>query len=347
MLGVGRFALTRRELSRIGMFGLAAWVSFYLTVIAPIVRENRLYLQMAAQRSSGLGAVTSSDVAWDPISLWRQSSVLDFLYPPERISAQREMNMLLGAALNADTSAQGESSGADFRQVVRTASLEMEVKNPVATVDQIRTLAERMGGFMLRSNAGNDDSSPAANIAIRVPVSRYEATRSELKRLASHVEGEHANASDVTKEYADQQARLRNLTAEETQYLAIMRHATTVKDTLEVSAKLTEVRGEIEKQQAEFAALAKQVQTAAIEVSLRAEADAQVFGLHWRPLYELKVAARDGLQSLANYVAIIIAALFRVPAFALWLFTVIGTAGVVLRASRWAWKRFFAVKQAG
>jgi hypothetical protein len=347
MVGLGGFAFTRRDPFRIGMFVLAAWVSFYLTVIAPVVRENRSYLQIVAQKSSGLGAVAGSDVAWDPISLWRQSSVLDLFYPPKRISAQRGIYMLRGDALDADGSADGESASAEFRQVIRTASLEMEVKSPVAAVDQIRALAERMGGFMLESNAGNDDSSPTASIAIRVPVSRYEETRAELKRLALHMEGEHVNASDVTKEYADKQARLRNLAAEETQYLAIMKRANTVKDTLEVSAKLTEVRGEIEKQQAEFAALAKQVQTVAIEVSLRAEADAQVFGLHWRPLYELKVAARDGLQSLANYLAVITTALFRLPAFALWLVTVIGMAGIVLRGSRWVWKKFFVAKQAG
>jgi len=39
------------------------------------------------------------------------------------------------------------------------------------------------------------------------------------------------------------------------------------------------VRGEIDQQQAEFDALSKQVETVAITVSLRAEADAQVFGL--------------------------------------------------------------------
>jgi hypothetical protein len=45
------------------------------------------------------------------------------------------------------------------------------------------------------------------------------------------------------------------------QYLGILKQAKTVKDTVEVTDKLDEVRGEIEQQQAEFEALSKQVET--------------------------------------------------------------------------------------
>ena len=93
----------------------------------------------------------------------------------------------------------------------------------------------------------------------------------------------------------DQAARLRNLHAQETQYLGILKQAKTVKDTLEVGEQLNEVRSETEQQQPEFDALSKQVETIALTISLHAEAEAQVFGLHWRPLYQLKLAARQGI----------------------------------------------------
>ena len=92
--------------------------------------------------------------------------------------------------------------------------------------------------------------------------------RAEIRQLGLRVENERLDAQDVTKQYVDQEARLRNLRAGEAQYLSILKHASTVSDTLEV-AKLNEVRGEIEQQQAEFDALSKQVETVAITVSLR------------------------------------------------------------------------------
>jgi len=86
-----------------------------------------------------------------------------------------------------------------------------------------------------------------------------------------------------------------------------------VKDTLEVSENLNAVRGQIEQQQAEFDALSKLIETVAIAVSLRAEAEARVFGLNWRPRYQMKLALRDGLDGVATYLSTMIAIVFFLP----------------------------------
>jgi len=52
------------------------------------------------------------------------------------------------------------------------------------------------------------------------------------------------------------------------------------------------VRGQIEQQQAEFDVLSEQIETVGITVSLGTEAEARVFGLNWRPLYQTKLAFR-------------------------------------------------------
>jgi hypothetical protein len=145
----------------------------------------------------------------------------------------------------------------------------------------------------------------------------------------------------VTRQYVDQDANLRNLHAEEVQYLAILKQARTVKDTLDVSEKLSEVRGKIEQQQAEFQALSKQIETVAISVSLRAEAEAQVFGLTWRPLYHIKLALREGLEGLANYVSTMTAFVFLLPTIMLWLATAVLGAAMGWRVLRWAGRWVF------
>src|SRR5207302_8287111 len=140
-----------------------------------------------------------------------------------------------------------------------------------------------------------------ASLTIRVPVGRFAEVVAEIRKLGLRVESEQMEAQDVTKQYVDQQAHLRNLRALEAQYLTILQQAKTVKDTLNVSERLNAVRGEIEQQQAEFETLARQVETVAITVSLHSEAEANVFGLHWRPSYELKLAMMQGLEGLADY----------------------------------------------
>jgi hypothetical protein len=108
-----------------------------------------------------------------------------------------------------------------------------------------------------------------------------------------------------------------------------------------VTDKLDEVRGAIEERQAEFEALSKQVETVAINVTLRAEADAQVFGLHWRPLYQLKIAAREGLEGLGDYAASMTTFVFYLPTIFLWLLTILAGAAIAWRILRWAARAMF------
>ena len=133
--------------------------------------------------------------------------------------------------------------------------------------------------------------------------------------------------------------------AEETQYLTILKQAKTVKDTLDVSEKLNGVRSEIEQQQAEFETLSKQVETVAITVSLHSEAEADLFGLHWRPLYELKLAVMEGLEGLADYATAMSSLVFYLPAILLWLATILVGAALGWRALRVGVRLLFTGKK--
>jgi hypothetical protein len=242
---------------------------------------------------------------------------------------------------SAKVSSSAPSASAD-RKIVRTGSLELTVKSPAETAEQVRIMAERMGGYLESAQIGGTKEAPVANITIRVPAMHFEDAKAGIRQLASRVESEKTDAQDVTRQYVDLEARLRNLRAEEAQYLTIMKSAYKVDDLLSVSQKLSEVRGEIEQQQAEFQTLSKQVETVAITVSLRAVADAQVFGLNWRPLYQLKIAARDGLDALADYASTMAAILFYVPVILAWGMTILLAIVIGWRLVYWGGRRFFA-----
>jgi len=188
------------------------------------------------------------------------------------------------------------------------------------------------------------EASPTASITIRVPAPRFEEARAQIKKFATRVEVETTQANDVTREYVDMEARLHNLRAQEAQYLEIMKRATTVDETLKVSDKLSDVRGQIEQLQAEFNALSKQVETVLMTISLRSEVEAQVFGLNWRPLDRFKVAARDALEAIANYASVMTTIILFLPVALLWVATVLVALLISWRTLRWVARFFVATK---
>jgi len=231
------------------------------------------------------------------------------------------------------------------RKIIRTSSLEMVVLHPADVTDKIAAMAEGLGGYLVSSDGGGQTAT-SGTLTIRVPSARFEEARVAIRKLGVRVESEKVQAEDVTRQYVDQEASLRNLKAEEAQYLAILRQAHTVKDMLNVTEQLSEVRGQIEQQQAEFNALSKQVETVALTVSLRTEVQAPVSWLNWRPGYQLKLALHDGLESVSDYATVMVGILFYLPATLLWVGTILAAIVIGWRSVRWVGRRWFGWKEA-
>jgi hypothetical protein len=248
-------------------------------------------------------------------------------------------------AMESSAAAQPRPDASAERKIIRSSSLAIVVQHPAQVMDKIMALAEMEGGYLESSQGGGQDAA-SGSLTIRVPAARFDETRAEIRKLGLRVENESIDARDVTRQYVDQDANLRNLRAEEAQYLAILKQANTVKDLLAVSQRISEVRGQIERQQAEFNALSKQTETVDIAISLRTEAEARVFGLNWRPLYQVKLALRDGLESVAGYASAMMAFLFYLPAVLLWVGTIVGGAAVGWRLLRWVGRRWFGWQKA-
>lgn len=116
------------------------------------------------------------------------------------------------ASQDADKS--GSSENDEDRKVVRSSYLELEVAKP-DDAEKIRGLASRCGGFLVTSEMRGDRHVSSASLTIRVPAVRYEEVRAEIRKLARRVASEKIEAQDVTRQYVDQAANLRNLRAEE------------------------------------------------------------------------------------------------------------------------------------
>jgi hypothetical protein len=319
---------------KMGWLITAGLVALYVGVIEPNNRSGGI----ARETATGLAAV-SGQAGWEPLSLWRQASILPSVPRYEYLRAPRATALL--------TSVGGGDSDKDSggRKLARSVALALIVRSPAQTAESVTQLAQSAGGFLVSSQVSGGVDALIASLSIRVPTAKFEEVRAQIRKLGLRVDGESLDAQDVTKQYVDQEARLRNLRAQEQQYLGILRKAATVKDTLEVSDKLNEVRGTIEEKQAEFEALSKQVETVAMNITLRSEADAQVFGMNWRPLYQLKVAAREGLLGLGNYAASMIALVFYLPTIFLWLFTILAATAIGWKTLRWAARVLFGFTQ--
>jgi hypothetical protein len=297
----------------------AAWLAatIVFATYAGFIRPSRAFRGVAEQRATALAAIERNRHWLIPVPESVDDSML----------AEGVVGGVPGGLQQGMMGYLSSSEELADRKLVRTSSVNLLVQHPAESAEKIRSLAERLGGFLLKSETNGARDATNASLTICVPATHFLEASAEIRKLGLRVESEQMEAQDRTKQFVDQQAHLRNLRAQEAQYLGILKRATSVKDTLDVSERLNGVRGQIEQQQAEFESLSRQVDTVAITVLLRSEAQANLFGLHWRPCYELKLAMMQGLESLADYVSAMFSLIFYLPAILLWLATVlVGTA---------------------
>ena len=170
------------------------------------------------------------------------------------------------------------------RKIIRTATLELSVEKVGSSVDQVQQIAAAAGGVVSSSSLSSEnpqgrDSGPprqTASITIRVPAQAYAGVIIQLRGIAKEVRSEKSDSSEVTEEYTDLQARLRNLEATEGRYLELLAKAVSIQDILLVQDRLNSVRLEIERAQGRIKLLHDQTDLATISVQLRLPAPASV-----------------------------------------------------------------------
>ena len=134
----------------------------------------------------------------------------------------------------------------DDAKIVRTGTMQLQVKDVVKAIDAARDAVVDGGGYISASRQSTTEDGIVATVTYRIPVERWEQTLNQLRGLSLKVLNEQTDALEVTGQVVDLDARIRNLQASEHAMQRIAEQATAIKDVLAVQAELTRIRGEIE-----------------------------------------------------------------------------------------------------
>jgi hypothetical protein len=185
-----------------------------------------------------------------------------------------------------------------IRKIIYTGDVQLEVANPVAAMDRIQLLVQDVGGYVASSNTFYQNDKQVVTMSLRVPAERYGDVLAQLRRLADKVREEKTTSQDVSEEYADLSAQLRNLEATEAQYLELMKRAQSIDDVLKVQQQLTAVRGQIERIKGRLTYLDRRSDLATINVGLF-PLSAPASGGYANPLEAAAIAWEASLRFLA------------------------------------------------
>jgi hypothetical protein len=249
------------------------------------------------------------------------------IVPPEAVSPER-------ATFGDASSDLVSAKASEERMIVRTAEVALVVDDTDDSVAQIKGIVSALGGYVVDTRLWRDEEQLRGSITVRVPSDSLDDALSQFKALAVKVERESGSSRDVTEEYADLDAQLRNLEATEQELLELL---TTVRertgkaeDILAVHRELTSIRGQIEQLKGRMQYLERTSVMAAVTIELIPDVLARpIASSGWRPSETVAGAFRALVQTL-RFVAdaaiwivlyvLPVAAIVLIPFAAVWWF---------------------------
>lgn len=155
----------------------------------------------------------------------------------------------------------------DGEKKIWRGDMNLKVENLEEALGQIEEKVVQLGGFVSDSYVNHRQKNRTASITLRVPVTEFRTLLTEVGKVGE-LESSSSSGQEVTRQYIDLEARIKNLTAQESRLLEILEMGETVEEVLMVERELMRVRGEIEALTAEFNYLKNQVELSTVTVSL-------------------------------------------------------------------------------
>jgi hypothetical protein len=244
-------------------------------------------------------------------------------------AADRYFAMAYEAQNLSRTSASEDSQST--AKIVKRAAMVAVLDDPRKGAETVSQRVSELGGYVAQIKHSKASYGSKTEMVLRVPADQLDEMRRSVLALARDVVSDETTSEDVTKRYRDLELILRNYRAEEEQYLAIMKRAQKVSEVLEVTQRLSEVRGRIDQTEADLKSLSHDIAMSVLTLELIADTQAQAAGVRWRPLIAIRKSFYEALGSFGEFGSAMMFILFHIPIAILWIV-------VIVAALLYGWK---------
>jgi len=150
------------------------------------------------------------------------------------------------------------------RMLIWKADLSMEVWSVSNAVRDAVALVEHEGGFVERKSDSGDAS---ASLTLRIPSKAFKTALAGMQTLGT-VTYRNVGGEDVTEQYIDIEARLKNKIVLRDRLKQLLEKATAVKDVLAIETELNRVQADIDSMEGRIKALKGRVDYATVNLRL-------------------------------------------------------------------------------
>lgn len=152
------------------------------------------------------------------------------------------------------------------RAIVKTARLSVTVKSYKDFLKELNGKIEAYGGYTANSQEYNYDGI-GGNITIKIPADKLDKFLDFIDANA-HVSDKSVGVSDITNDYVDTNAKIKNYLAEEATLVGLLDKAENLSDILAIEDKLAEIRSQIDYYQSMMNRMKESVSMSTVTINI-------------------------------------------------------------------------------
>lgn len=154
------------------------------------------------------------------------------------------------------------------QKLIRRVNIDAETEDLDALLEKLTAQISSMGGYIEQQNLYNGSAyasyrSRSANLTVRIPADKLDGFIGQVKGV-SNVISYNESQEDVTLTYVSTESRIKALETEEARLLELLAQAENMTDLLQIEARLTDVRYELESVKSQLLVLSNQVDYATV-----------------------------------------------------------------------------------
>ena len=182
------------------------------------------------------------------------------------MEAPMKNNMVMASsAVTADTIRQ--ESG---QKLIRRVNIDAETEDLEALLAELTAQIGALDGYIENQELYNGSAQASyrhrsANLTVRIPADKLDSFVQQVKGV-SNVVSYNESQEDVTLTYVSTESRIKALETEQARLLELLAQAQNMSDLLEIEARLTDVRYELESVTSQLLVLANKVDYATVRL---------------------------------------------------------------------------------
>jgi len=132
------------------------------------------------------------------------------------------------------------------KKIIKTASLNIEVKDYDKFSNTIRDITKRTGGYIAREDQHQSEYKLENVITVKVPVDRFDEAINLLADTNEKILERKIGSEDVTGEVVDTRSRMQAKKQMRERYLDLLKQAKNMNEILQVQTEINNIQEEIE-----------------------------------------------------------------------------------------------------